>query len=225
MKKVLMRAAKSMTDCYELNLQPQSKAPNSRGFFMPATFDGGFHLSNNTSTEPGWLTPGSRDPDYDEALDAHLSQWISSVSGLAAEAVLPRWRGGPLLPPAKDTTWCAFGITAWSSDDNPVFSSQTDESVQFWRHETFECTASFYGPAAMTAAARFRDGIAVPQNNASLNALGFSLRDYITLTPCPELIEQTWVRRYDMTAQLRRKIVRDYAIQLLVAAPVTFSGE
>lgn len=182
-------------------------------------------MSNNSSTEPGWLTPTSPDPVYDEALDAQLSQWISSVSGLPAEEVRPRWREDPLLMPSLETTWCAFGITAWSSDDNPAFSRQTDESVQFWRHETFACTASFYGPAGMTFAARFRDGIAVPQNNAALNALGFSLRGEIFLNPCPELIEQTWVLRYDMTAQLRRKIVREYAIQSLVAAPVTFSGE
>ena len=182
-------------------------------------------MSNNTSTEAGWLTPTSPDPDYDEALDAQLSQWISSVSGLPLEAVHPRWREEPLLPSSTNATWCAFSITAWSSDDNPAFSSQMDENVQFWRHETFECTASFYGSAGMTYAARFRDGIAVPQNNASLNALGFSLSDDIFLTPYPELIEQTWVRRYDMTAQLRRKIVREYAIQSLVAAPAIFSGE
>ena len=30
-------------------------------------------LSNNTSTERGWLTPTSGDPDYDEALDRLLS--------------------------------------------------------------------------------------------------------------------------------------------------------
>lgn len=182
-------------------------------------------MSNNTSTEPGWLTPTSCDPDYDEALDALLSQWISNVSGLPAEEVRPRWSEDPLLPPSTDTTWCAFSITAWSSDDSPAFSCQTDQAVQYWRHETFACTASFYGSAGMTFAARFRDGIAVPQNNAGLNALGFSLGDYTNLTPHPELIEHTWVRRYDMTAQLRRKVVREYAIQSLVAAPVTFSGE
>lgn len=223
---MLMRAAKSVSDWYELILQPQSKAPNSRGFFYARhCLMEAFPLSNNTSTEPGWLTPTNCDPDYDETLDALLGQWISSVSGLPADNVCPRWGSDPPLTPSVGTTWCAFGITGWASDGSPAFTNQTEEEVQFWRHETFECTASFYGPAGMTFAARFRDGIAVPQNNSGLNTLGFSLIDYVCLTPCQELIEQTWVRRYDMTTQLRRKIARKYAIQSLVAAPVTLSGE
>ncbi len=47
-------------------------------------FDGEFRLSNNTSTERGWLIPTSGDPDYDEALDRLLSQWMRNVSGLSA---------------------------------------------------------------------------------------------------------------------------------------------
>ncbi|EPX7387252.1 phage neck terminator protein, partial [Escherichia coli] len=93
------------------------------------------------------------------------------------------------------------------------------------RHETIECMASFYGPAGMVYASRFRDGISVPQNNAALNALGLSLGDYTGLTPFPELINQQWVRRYDMTVRLRRKVVREYGIKSLVDAPVIFFGD
>ncbi|EJT0956333.1 hypothetical protein ABCT26_003517 [Escherichia coli] len=72
-------------------------------------------------------------------------------------------------------------------------------------------------------ASRFRDGISVPQNNAALNALGLSLGDYTGLFP--ELINQQWVRRYDMTVRLRRKVVREYGIKSLVEAPVIFFGD
>ena len=85
--------------------------------------------------------------------------------------------------------------------------------------------ASFYGPSGMSYASRFRDGISVPQNNAERNALGLSLGDSTGLTPFPELINQQWVRRYDMTVRLRRKVVREYGIKSLVEAPVTFFGE
>ncbi|EEC6042142.1 hypothetical protein G4S63_004460 [Salmonella enterica] len=44
-------------------------------------------MSNNTSTARGWLTPTSGDPDYDEALDRLLSQWMRNVSGLPAGMV------------------------------------------------------------------------------------------------------------------------------------------
>lgn len=71
---------------------------------------GEFRLSNNTSTERGWLIPTSGDPDYDEALDRLLSQWMRNVSGLSAGMVRPRWQKEqpPLLP--VETNWCAFGV-------------------------------------------------------------------------------------------------------------------
>ncbi|MGS3750022.1 hypothetical protein ACEWJ8_26200, partial [Escherichia coli] len=42
----------------------------------------------------------SGDPDYDEALDRLLSQWMRNVSGLSAGMVRPRWQKEqpPLLP-------------------------------------------------------------------------------------------------------------------------------
>ncbi|HED2902441.1 TPA: hypothetical protein R4Z66_005727, partial [Citrobacter freundii] len=142
-------------------------------------------LSNNTSTERGWLTPTSGDPDYDEALDRLLSQWMRNVSGLPAGMVRPRWQKEQPSLPSVETNWCAFGVTGWPIDNSPAFTRQTDEGAQLWRHETFECMASFYGPAGMSYASRFRDGISVPQNNAELNALGLSLGDYTGLTPFP----------------------------------------
>lgn len=132
-------------------------------------------MSNNSSTEPGWLTPVSGDPDYDEALDRLLSQWVRNVSGLPTGMVRPRWQKDqpPLLP--VETNWCAFGVTGLPIDNSPAFTNQTEEGAQLWRHETFECMASFYGPAGMTFASRFRDGISVAQNNAELNSLGLSM--------------------------------------------------
>jgi hypothetical protein len=41
----------------------------------------------------------------------------------------------------------------------------------------------------------------------------------------PELINNQWVRRYDLHITLRRKIIRSYGINSLLSAPVTFFGE
>ncbi|CZY49252.1 bacteriophage protein [Enterobacter cloacae] len=85
--------------------------------------------------------------------------------------------------------------------------------------------ASFYGPGGMQFASRFRDGISVEQNNAELNQSDLSLVDYGDIVPFPELINQQWVRRYDMKVRLRRKVVREYNILALQDAPVSFFGE
>lgn len=182
-------------------------------------------MSNNTSTESGWLTPTNSDPVYDDALDQLLSEWICNVSGLSAEQVGTRWTKDNLPILSAENNGCMFGITGCSAEGSPVFTCQTDEDTQFWRHERLECMASFYGPEGMSFAARFRDGTAVPQNNAELNGRGLVLENCSGLTLFSELINQQWVRRYDMTIHLRRKVIRKFGIKSLVEAPVTFLGE
>ncbi|WP_347252909.1 phage neck terminator protein [Leminorella grimontii] len=181
-------------------------------------------MSNNSSTEAGWLNPLGEDPAYDEALDRRLSLWMRSVSGLPEGMARPRWQKDqpPMLP--VETTWGAFGVVGWSSDDTPAFVQQ-DDNTQMWRHEDLVCMASFYGPSGMVYAARFRDGIEVEQNNAELKTLNLSVVSHGEITPFPELINNQWVRRYDLLVTLRRKVVREYGIKTIVDASVQFFGE
>nr|EIQ9988421.1 hypothetical protein [Escherichia coli] len=185
----------------------------------------GRQLSNNTSTEAGWLRPVSDSPAYDQALDRLLSRWMCNVSGLPNTMVRARWQKDQPAMPLVETNWCAFGVTGWPIDNSPAFAVQTEDGSQLWRHEEFECMASFYGPSGMQFASIFRDGISVEQNNTELNTLGLSLKEYSAITPFPEQINKQWVRRYDMTVTLRRKVVREYGIKSLVDASVTFFGD
>jgi len=180
---------------------------------------------SNSSTSPGYLTPVSVPQAYDEALERELSQWVRALSGLSAGMVRPRWTPTQAAVPAADVNWCGFGITGISADDSPAFVRQTDDSNQMWRHEVIETLASFYGPASQSVATLFRDGLTVEQNNATLNGNGLSLADYSELIAFPELINNQWVRRYDITVRLRRKVIREYGIKSILSAPVQFFGD
>lgn len=181
-------------------------------------------MSNDTTTA-AWLTPTGDTPDNDEVLERKLSQWVRGISGLPAGVVRPRWT--PTQPPQlpQNTNWCAFGIMGISDDANPAFQNQTDDSAEMWKHEQIECMASFYGPGSQGVGSQFRDGLKVSQNNAQLNTLGLSLGSYTNFTPAPELINNQWVRRYDMTIYLRRKLIRTYGIKSILSAPVQFFGD
>ncbi|ELY2859483.1 phage neck terminator protein [Cronobacter sakazakii] len=180
---------------------------------------------SNDSTSPGYLTPVSDSQAYDEALERQLSQWVKALSGLPDGMVRPRWTAVQAALPAASANWCGFGIVDISPDNTPAFTQQTDDSNQLWRHEVVECMASFYGPGSQGIATRFRDGLTVEQNNETLSQVELTLADYSGLTAFPELINNQWVRRYDMTVRLRRKVIRDYSIKSLVEAPVSFFGE
>lgn len=182
---------------------------------------------SNDSTTAGYLTPVSDGPDYDEVLERELSRWVKALSGLPDGMVKPRWTYVQAAQPAADVNWCGFGITGIPADDNPAFiDPQDDDSdAQLWRHEVIECLATFYGPGGQRIATQFRDGMAVNQNNETLNTVSLSLADYGPITPFPELINNQWVRRYDITVRLRRKVIREYGIKTLLDAPVKFFGE
>lgn len=180
---------------------------------------------SNDSTTPGYLTPTGAAPLYDEALERELSRWVRAVTGLPAGMVRPRWMPEQAAQPAAAVNWCGFGITGFDPDAGPAFV-QGDENSELWRHETVECMASFYGPDSQAFAGLFRDGISIPQNNTTLTSgTDLSLTDCSGLTPFPELINNQWVRRYDVTVRLRRKVIRTYGIKSLAEAGQITIGE
>ncbi|CAI1593575.1 phage neck terminator protein [Serratia fonticola] len=182
-------------------------------------------MSNNSSTEPGYLTPLAQGPEYDEELERLLSRWVLGVSGLPVGMVRPRWTPEQAAQPAPEVNWCAFGISLIPADANVAFENQQEESSELWRHEAIECLATFYGPGSQRISTQFRDGVALTQNNDELKAVGLSLGSVGDIIPFPELINNQWVRRYDITVRLRRKIIREYGIKSIVEAPIQFFGE
>jgi hypothetical protein len=141
--------------------------------------------------------------------------------------MFPRWQPQEktrTLPDAN-ANWCAYGILSVTPDDNPAFANTTDAGTELWHHETVECLISFYGPAGQRYSLQFKGGITIPQNNDELTKLNMSLGDHGRIMAVPEFINEQWIRRYDITVRLRRKVIREYGIKSLVAAPVTFFGE
>ncbi|MBS9433430.1 hypothetical protein C6H66_08045 [Photorhabdus hindustanensis] len=182
-------------------------------------------LMSNGSDKAGWLTPVTPDPEYDDGLEHILSCWVCGVSGLPDDKVRSRWTSAQLPQLPVDDDWCDFVITDFISDASPAFENQTDEGTKLWRHEEIVCLISFYGPNSQRYGARFRDGLAVSQNNDELERSGLSVDKLSRLTSLPELINNQRGRRYDMTITLRRKVVREYGVKSLVEAPVKFFGD
>lgn len=178
----------------------------------------------STSEKPEWLLPDS-EPAYDEDLERLLSRWVRAVSGLGKGRVLPRWVSNQPAQLPPETDWCGFGITGMPEDSSPAVMPGDGGTAELWKHEEFECMASFYGPKSQLFITRFRDGIALSQNNDELGRNDLSVIRQSGITPFPELINNQWVRRYDITVTLRRKVVREYGIKTLTDASVTFFGE
>lgn len=181
---------------------------------------------NNTSTEPGFLTPLGDPPPYGDGLDDAIQSVARGLTGLPGAMVRPRWQPEPAGAPPLDADWCAVGAGAVSADfaaavrHDPA-GQGTDVAT---RHETVEALLSFYGPNAQGYAARFRDGWAVEQNRTAAQAVGLWFVACGPLALLPELVNQRWRRRVDVTATFRRAAPRTYAVRNILSARPVLHG-
>lgn len=164
----------------------------------------------NTSATGGYIQPATP-AVYGDELDNIFQAALASWSGLDGQYVRPRWQQTAPKTPAIDIDWCAVGVQMITPDDGPVIE-HLDGSDRYVRHETIEVLASFYGPQSMNHAAAVRDNVAIPQNMDALEAQEIGFVETDDIVPRPELINQQWLKRYDMTLTFRRRVVLSYPI-------------
>jgi hypothetical protein len=168
-------------------------------------------------------------PAEDDALDALFQQAVTSITSLPGEWVRPRWQ--PTEPKQPDSTqnWCAIGVFLATPSAGPgITHIAGDESAtpptadcdQVVRYETLEVLASFYGPNAKQYASMLRDGLSLPQNMEALEANLIGYQSTGPIRQASELVNQVWVRRQDMMLVFYRKVIRQYAVDSIVAANI-----
>jgi hypothetical protein len=180
-------------------------------------------MANDSSTG-GYLSPAVASPPHeDDALTAIFQQMIVGITGLPGSMVRPRWQ--PTVPkqPEPTVNWCALGITVQALDDGPtiIHNGAGNGSDTYIRHEQIDVLASFYGPNAMQYAQQLADGLAIPQNLEQLKAQDMNSVDTGEIRAAPDLVNEQWIRRYDMQLTFRRKITRSYAVLNILSAQGT----
>lgn len=180
-------------------------------------------MANDSSTG-GFLSPAvASPPPEDAALDAIFQQMIVGITGLPGNMVRPRWQATVPKQPDPTVNWCALGITVQDPDDGPaiIHNGSGNGSDTYIRHEQIDVLASFYGPAAKQYAHQLSDGLAVPQNLEQLKAQDMNSIDTGAIRAAPDLFNEQWIRRYDLTLTFRRKITRTYAVLNILTAQGT----
>lgn len=175
----------------------------------------------NTSATGGVLSPLGTLPFDDVALDAVFQTLITGITGIPGTLVFPRWQ--PTVPkqPEPSVTWCALGVLTVTPDDGPWLVYDAPSNTEYlWDHELIDVLVTFYGPNSQSNARLLRAGIEVPQNTESLKP--YFIR-YITSGPVrqiPELVNQQWIKRQDVSLQFRRKVIMNYGVQNVLIADV-----
>ena len=178
----------------------------------------------NDSSTGGYLAPAVATPPLEDlALDAVFQQLIVGVTGLPGPMVRPRWQ--PTVPkqPEPNVNWCALGISAQPLDAGPAIAHDPtgNGSDTYIRHQTIDVLATFYGPNSMQYAQLLLDGLAIPQNLEQIKTNDIQSVSEGDMRAVPELVNQQWIRRYDVTLIFRRKISRTYPVLNILSAGAT----
>ncbi|VVD29161.1 conserved protein of unknown function [Paraburkholderia dioscoreae] len=176
----------------------------------------------NDSSTGGYLLPVDAGPPYDAELDAIFQKMVVGLTALPGSLVRPRWQPTAPKQPEPGVDWCAIGVMVTTPDAGPaiihVGAGEGSDVVQ--RHEEIELLCSFYGPHGSRLANMARDGMYMPQNNDILRANEMGLICVGTVTPAPDMVNQQWVRRYDVSISVRRNAQRVYPTLNLTSAEV-----
>lgn len=178
----------------------------------------------NSSATGGYLAPIAISPPLEDAkLEALFQGFIAGVAGLSPDLVRTRWPAAGVEPPAQTETWCLIDIRSQTADAGPVMihdpaGEGTDSYV---RHEDIELLCSMFGPQALRHAVLLRDGVAVPQNREALLAQGMAVSGTEPILAMHELVNQQWIRQFDMTLRFKRRVTRSYPVLNLLSAQVT----
>ena len=178
----------------------------------------------NDSSTGGYLAPAVATPPLeDDALSAVFQQLIVGVTGMQGSLVRPRWQATVPKQPEPSVNWCALGISTQPLDDGPaiVHSSSGAGADTYIRHQRIEVLATFYGPSSMQYAQLLLDGLAIPQNLEQLKANDMQSVTEGDMRAAPEMVNQQWIRRYDVTLVFRRKITRSYPVLSILSAGAT----
>ncbi|MNT98481.1 hypothetical protein D3C72_2410750 [compost metagenome] len=61
------------------------------------------------------------------------------------------------------------------------------------------------------------DSLAIPQNREQLQLNDMAFVEASEIRAAPDLVNQKWIRRYDLTVTLRRKITRTYPVLNIIS--------
>ena len=189
------------------------------------------------SSTGGYLSPTLPATElYDDALEDFLHDLVVGITGLDPTMVRPRWQPEtPILPDANGPgigmgpfgsggfgaqPWAAIGVInrtpdAYSYVAHTAGTSGSPATPGFdteYRSEILTVQLSFYGPSAESLTAQLCMGLKIAQNREQLMKLNYPLVNTDAPVNVPELIQERWVFRTDLTFRVRHMAQYQYAV-------------
>lgn len=172
-----------------------------------------------SSATGGYLLP-TTSPLDNSALQDFIHDVIVGVTGIDNTLIRPSYQQNPPPQPDIGVDWAAFAIINRKPAAMP-WNTQEDNDAILSTNELFDVFVTFYGPNCMGNAAILRDGLQVPQNSDQLVAAGMAVLGFEDIRYVPDLINDRWFERADITINMNRNLSRTYDILPLLRATGT----
>lgn len=167
----------------------------------------------NTSASGGHLAPVSAVTSVATAEDV-IQGVLAAVTGLSGDMVRPRWQEPAPALPGHGEDWCACGVIRAPWQGYPVVRHDpagVGEDV-VTGHQRMEVLVTLYGPGARDRATALHLGLHVDQNREPLRRAGMVLDAVGEPVAAPELVNQRWLMRVDVTLMITREISSAYPV-------------
>jgi hypothetical protein len=178
-------------------------------------------MPNNSSTG-GYLAPAtSQGLPGGLTLTQFIQSVLVGISGVSGSLVRPKWQESPPKQPDISVNWIAFSIELSNPDQNAYVELRSDGSSVLQRQERVDVKCSVYGPDAIETISVLRDGFQIQQNLEALRLAHMGYHSVSNSTPLPDLFNERWYNRYEVTISLARQVQRTYPILSFVSASGT----
>lgn len=174
---------------------------------------------SNTSATGGYLLASDAPPLL--SLFDFIQTVIVGISGINKTLVRPKWQQQPPKQPDIGTNWIAFGVNAFDQDTFAYVQLNDDGSSTLLRQEKLEVSMAFYGPAAFDNVSLFSDGCQITQNLEALQIANMGYNGMSRPVRGPDLINERWVDRFEVSLFLVRQVQRTYPILSFASASGT----
>ena len=176
---------------------------------------------SNTSATGGYILPAPPGSVGNLSLQDFIQTVLVGVSALPGEMVRAKWQLNPPKQPDICVDWLSFGITEDDSDTFAYDTIQPDNSYILQRMEALTVQCTFAGPNALEYAKLVRDNFQIGPNREALQSVGMDFVSTSRITRVPDLVNERWRDRWEMSVYLRREILRTYPVLYFVSAAGT----
>ena len=176
-------------------------------------------MTGNTSATGGYLSPTDEAIPGGLSLEDFLVSIVQQITGISGDLVRPLWQAEPPKQPDITVDWVAVGLKDIHTKSLDAYVEQQDDGgATLQQHEFVDLFCSFYGPNSVTYSTRFRDGLKISQNREQLLLAGMGVKDISGITRLPELVNNRWNDRRDITVTIAYELNRVYQILYFTGA-------